>query len=458
MEKLIRFLAVFTAFTVLAFAEPFVPSGIFLTWQHDPTTTMTIDWHSIDGEDGEIELVKSEAQHQIPITIPVVAKVRTAVLEYRALGAGAWIKATGKSEPYPFVEERMQGLHRDGYSQPFAPQGRTIHRVELIGLKPDALYEFRFDAEGRVDRFRTLPKALTREVRIAMGGDVGYGVWTERMNRLAASYDPDFAVWGGDLAYDDGERQRLGRWYGFFDSLTKSFVTKDGRRIPVLLTTGNHETTGGYYASAKITALLKGPYVQDDATRRKIAPYFFSFFAFPGQPGYNVMDVGNYLSVVLLDSGHNNPQDGAQAAWLDQTLGARAKLPYVFPVYHVPAFPSLRSQTDPSVVGGRRNWVPLFEKHHLPVVFENHDHNYKRTYPIKDGKKDPQNGTVYLGDGSWGVLVSGVAEDAAEKRWYLEKAEPLNHFILARLTGAGAQFEAISLKGDTIDRYSVKPR
>ena len=87
-----------------------------------------------------------------------------------------------------------------------------------------------------------------------------------------------------------------------------------------------------------------------------------------------------------------------------------------------------------------------------------HDHNYKRTYPIKDGKKDPQNGTVYLGDGSWGVLVSGVAEDAAEKRWYLEKAEPLNHFILARLTGAGAQFEAISLKGDTIDRYSVKPR
>lgn len=235
-------------------------------------------------------------------------------------------------------------------------------------------------------------------------------------------------------------------------------MTKDGRRIPVLLTTGNHETTGGYYASAKITALLKGPYVQDDATRRKIAPYFFSFFAFPGQPGYNVMDVGNYLSVVLLDSGHNNPQDGAQAAWLDQTLGARAKVPYVFPVYHVPAFPSLRSQTDPSVVGGRRNWVPLFEKHHLPVVFENHDHNYKRTYPIKDGKKDPANGTVYLGDGSWGVLVSGVAEDAAEKRWYLERAEPLNHFILARLTGAGAQFEAISLKGDTIDRYSVKPR
>lgn len=63
IEKLIRFLAVFTAFTAFAFAEPFAPSGIFLTWQHDPTTTMTIDWHSIDGEDGEIELVKSEAQH-----------------------------------------------------------------------------------------------------------------------------------------------------------------------------------------------------------------------------------------------------------------------------------------------------------------------------------------------------------------------------------------------------------
>jgi hypothetical protein len=124
-------------------------------------------------------------------------------------------------------------------------------------------------------------------------------------------------------------------------------------------------------------------------------------------------------------------------------------------VYHVPAFPSFRALNDLSVLAGRKHWVPVFEKHQLPIVFENHDHNYKRTFPIQNGQKHPQ-GVVYLGDGSWGVLVTGIAKDG--DRWYLEKTEPVNHFILARLTGAGAQFEAISLKGDTIDRHSVKPR
>lgn len=454
---MIRHLVVLAALALTAAAEPFEPAGILLTWQRDPTTTMTIDWHSVDGEDGDIEIVPSIAQQKVPITIPVMARPRIAALDYRPAGQAAWIRSTGKSAPFPFVEERMNGMHRDGYSQPFPPQGRTIHRVELTSLQPDSLYEFRFDAGGKVHRFRTLPKTLTREVRIAMGGDVGYGVWTERMNRLAASYDPDFAVWGGDIAYADGERQRLGRWYGFFESLTRSFVAKDGRRIPVLIGIGNHEAVGGYFASAKVKEAIGGPYVQDDATRKKISPYFYSFFAFPGQPGYNVLDFGNYLSVILLDSGHSNPIEGAQTAWLDETLRARTQVPHVFPVYHVPAFPSLRSLADPSVTAARKNWVPIFEKYSLPVVFENHDHNFKRTYPIRNGQKDPAKGVVYLGDGAWGVLVSGLAKDRDE-RWYLEKAEPVNHFILARLNGPSAQFEAINLKGETIDRYTARQR
>ena len=454
---MIRFLTLWAAIAVAVAAETFEPSGILLTWQRDPTTTMTIDWHSVDGEDGDIDIVPSVAQHKVPITIPVVSRPRAAMLEYRQAGQTRWIRATGKSEPFPFVEERMSGMHRDGYSQPFPPQGRTIHRVELTGLLPDSRYEFRFDESGRAHRFRTLPKTLTREVRIAMGGDVGYGVWTERMNRVAASHDPDFAVWGGDIAYGDGERQRLGRWYGFFDSLTRSLVGKDGRRIPVVIGIGNHETFGGYYASAKVKEAIGGPYVQNDATRKKISPYFYSFFAFPGQPGYNALDFGDYLSLILLDSGHNNPIEGAQTAWLDETLRARAKVPHVFPVYHVPAFPSLRALNDPSVAGARKHWVPVFEKYNLPVVFENHDHNFKRTYPIRNEKKDPENGVVYLGDGAWGILVSGLAKDL-DQRWYLEKTEPVNHFILARLNGPSAQFEAINIKGETIDRYTARRR
>lgn len=86
------------------------------------------------------------------------------------------------------------------------------------------------------------------------------------------------------------------------------------------------------------------------------------------------------------------------------------------------------------------------------MVLENHDHNYKRSFPIRGGQR-ADDGVVYLGDGAWGVFVVGVP---SENRWFLEKAIPINHFILIRLDGADALFEAINLKGEVIDRYAAR--
>ena len=44
------------------------------------------------------------------------------------------------------------------------------------------------------------------------------------------------------------------------------------------------------------------------------------------------------------------------------------------------------------------------------VVFENHDHNFKRIHPIRDGRRDPD-GVNYPGAGAWGVFVVGIARD-----------------------------------------------
>ncbi|EPR65884.1 hypothetical protein ADICYQ_5029 [Cyclobacterium qasimii M12-11B] len=52
-------------------------------------------------------------------------------------------------------------------------------------------------------------------------------------------------------------------------------------------------------------------------------------------------------------------------------------------VYHVPAYPSARAFTGTTQTMIREHWVPLFEKSSIQLVFENHDHAYKRTYPIK---------------------------------------------------------------------------
>ena len=438
--------------SVVPGAEPFEPSGIVLTWQHDPTTTMTIDWHSIDGVG--LDLVdKRSPQHELPVVEPVPAGERPPILEYRELGDTQWKPARGRSLPFPFKEDRRGSLHRDGYSHSFPASGRTIHRVELTGLLPDHVHEIRFDPEGAIYRFRTMPKTLTREIRIAAGGDVGSGTWTETMNRIAASHEPDFVLWGGDLAYCDGAQARLGRWYEFFDSMKKSLVASDRRLIPVLVAPGNHEVQGGYVD--RVQAVAKKPYSRaDDETRQRVAPYFFSFFATPGQPGYGVIDFGDYLSIILLDSGHLNPIDGVQATWLNDVLAKRTSVPHVFPTYHVPGFPTFRPLNDPPGMGVRAHWVPLFEKYHLPVVFENHDHNFKRTVPIRN-MKEASDGVTYLGDGAWGVFVVGVAKD---ERWFLEKSMPINHFYLVKLNGRRAEFDAINLRGQVIDHFEPQSR
>src|SRR5687768_4994788 len=76
-------------------AEPFDPAGIVLTWQRDPTTTMTIDWHSIDGVG--VELVqKLSPGHKLPVTVPRPAAPRKSVLEFRRLGETSWQAQQGR--------------------------------------------------------------------------------------------------------------------------------------------------------------------------------------------------------------------------------------------------------------------------------------------------------------------------------------------------------------------------
>jgi len=434
------------------YSQRVIPKGIVLTWQNDPTSTMTIDWHVEKGRTGAIKLVEMEGHLGYPVLHPEAVHSPEPVLYYRPVGDDEWHVASGITRTFPFIEERIHAMHRDGYSHSTPAQIRVICRVELTGLDDDTLYEFRFDEEGEIHRFRTMPATMDREIRIAMGGDVKYGIWTERMNELAASFDPDFVVWGGDLAYGDGRQERLGRWYNFFTSMQESLIAEGNRRIPVLAGIGNHEVRGGYWDnSEKATGI---PYSQTDSVRTRIAPYYYNFFAFPGQPGYGLLDFGNYLTILLLDSGHTNPIEGEQTLWLEEALQSRGKVPHVFPVYHHPAYPTFRAKDGPAVVSIRNNWVPLFEKNNLPLAFENHDHNYKRTKPICNNEITPE-GITYLGDGSWGVTVTGLREDPDRDR-YMEKTAALNHFILVKLNGNEVETVAYDITGNEIDRYRTR--
>src|SRR5690625_4806392 len=185
-----------------------------------------------------------------------------------------------------------------------------------------------------VYHFRTMPTDLSEPLRFAAGGDTMHDRSSlEKTNRAIMAYEPEFIVWGGDLAYADGVNHS--KWHDWFAANLATLVTEDGKVTPVLLAIGNHEVKDFFW-------YRYADYEPTDAWRKQIAPFFYSVLASPGQPGYEVIDFGDYLSIFLLDSDHTNPIEGLQTEWLEQALVERQHVPHKFPVYHVPGYPSVR--------------------------------------------------------------------------------------------------------------------
>ena len=375
------------------------PIALFLTWQSDPLTTMIIDWHAEEEQDRE--------------------------LHFRRDDQTDWQETSAETIEFPY-------------------SNRTIYRVELTGLLPGTRYAFRFGEDSVEYAFRTMPENALEPVRFAVGGDTRHRQdWMEATNKQAQQLDVDFIVWGGDLAYADGREDRVYRWYEWFDAIKNTLITDDGRVIPVLVGIGNHEVRGGYYYN-------HDEYEQTDAWRENLAPYFYALFAWPGQPGYGVMDFGNYLSIVMGDTDHSNPVEGVQTEWWNTVLAERRHVPHVFPVYHVAAYPSVRSFDGGVQTRIREHWAPLFEEHGIQIVFENHDHTYKRTPPIRNGEIHEE-GIVYLGDGTWGVDPRNPYD--AEEVWYLAKTRSVHHLILVTIQGNHQHFAAVDSTGKIFDAY-----
>jgi len=267
------------------------------------------------------------------------------------------------------------------------------------------------------------------------------------MCRQGAARDPDFALLGGDIAYVNNEPKAFNRWFNFFRIWGETMVTRDGRIIPVVPAIGNHEVHGDTYD------------IRGGAPNRGVSPdralFFYTLFSFPGRPGYNVLDAGNYLSLIALDSFHTNPVPGPQTDWLRGVLANRRHVPFVVPFYHVPAYPSHRPFNGATSVAIRTNWVPLFDDAGVRFVFENHDHTYKVTHSLRAGQPHPD-GTRYLGDGAWAVNTRDV-KPAAEVP-YLERTHSRNHVFVVTLHPGRADFIAVDPNGEEFDRFSIATR
>ncbi len=363
-------------------------STLFLTWQRDPTTTMTVQWIGIPGLYPETTIYYWPAK---------MDRFRRSQLT--------------TSRQYP----------KSNYG---------IFRAELSGLAPGTDYCFTVGRQSPVFRFQTMPAKATDAISFISGGDCGVNSHTVSNNIQAARQDPMFAVIGGDLAYDNGSSMETS--LAFIRNYSKHMIGRNGRLIPMLACLGNHEVQGGY------------------GNKREKAPFFYAMFdgLYP-ERGFATLDFGDYLSLVMLDTGHTTPIEGEQTAWLDEVLQERSDHPNVFVVNHVPAYPSFRSAEGKNGTGAanRKHWVPLFEKYRVPVVLEHHDHTFKRTKPLIDGLGNG-NGVLYLGDGSWGQIRT---PQKPEKLSFLAKTSADYHLSLHRIQGEQRFHLALDENGRVMD-------
>ncbi len=380
------------------------PLAVYLTWRGDPTTTMVVQWLIEEGP---------------PDT----------TLHYCRVGGGEMRKVVGKSLSL-----------RGGVA--------SLQRVELTDLTPDSDYLF-FIGEAKTKSckgysFHTLPSVLTGPLRFAVGGDA-YGKYERfrKMNAAVASQNPCFVVLGGDIAYAHGGLS-LGRdwrrWRTFFITWAEQMKDQKGRMIPLVPVVGNHDVKGGLLGIA-------------DNPKRSL---FYDLFLFCEERGaYRVLNLGDYCSLFLLDSGHTHGVEGNQTKWLKEELEGLKAIPYKMAVYHVPAYPGLNNFDYHLSKRIRRAWVPLFEEGGVQAAFEHHNHVYKRTLRLREGKEDSA-GILYLGDGSWGTSLRRLPA-LSDQPWYIAKAKAVNMAFIVDLDASQCAIRAMDNTGRFFDEATLQP-
>lgn len=389
---------------------------VYLEWVDDPLESIVVNW--IDDAGGESSL------------------------DFRRVGSGSWSSEDGDSRSIPGASQR-------------------VYTVSLDDLSPGQAYEFRIEGDNEIYKFRTAPEDLDEPIRFIVGGDLldnenirndfeNAKKDFDKVSKHAAARDPYFAVLAGDLAHADGDEDYVYQWFDFFDLWHENMVTDDGFLIPIAASPGNHEVPNGYGDSP------------EDAI------YYFTFFRYPqnqwnSKVSYGKLDFSDYLSVITLDTDHTHRIPGTQTNWLNNTLRNRRDFRHIVPAYHVAGWPAFRTLVGIQENLVRDNWHNIFRNNDIRLVFEHHDHIYKRTKTIGDCEDEVRNelhceyggnardGVIYMGGGAWGAENSRESEN----RWYLDETVENNHnFVVVEITNNYRKSTAIGEDGEEIDSFT----
>ncbi len=310
----------------------------------------------------------------------------------------------------------------------------TMGEVALANLEPNTKYFYRVvctddqgrQLEGKPLTFMTAPGPNDAFSFTLVGDTQRNPVVTGKVAKLMWERRPNFVVHCGDVV-DDGASKA--QWTG---DLFKPCNDLFGR-VAVFPCIGNHEKDHAHY---------------------------YKYFALPKPEYYYQFTYGNADFFVLdTNTKRNLKPDGEQYKWLDKALAA-STAKWKFCYHHHPPYSSDDDDFGNSWKGSTtsgdvrvRGFVELYEKHKVDVVFNGHVHIYERTFPIRAGKVDQQNGVVYITTGGGGGRLENFAPTPA---FFKRQHRSDYHFCYATLHGGTFDLTAFDHEGRQFDQFTLR--
>lgn len=337
----------------------------------------------------------------------------------------------------------------------------SMHEVHVCGLTPGRTYYYQVgggtpEAWSATQSFTSVP--AEGKILVGVLGDARdqVDVWQLAQRRMR-DRAVNLQLTSGDLVAFGTQQSLYETWLGAIwkePADPNRFVTL-GQQMMVMLA-GNHE---------------------NEAAR------FYGAFAMPGEgtyaETYSSFNVGN-THFVMIDDQPIAALEGSEHGlailkWLEEDLARadanRAAVPFIVAVHHRGLYTTSVHALDGDVLVARKLLAPIYDKHHVDVVLNGHDHAFERTKPLVAGAdpagdpvvKPAGEGTVYVVNAGAGSTAYGVGIHPGafqEKSATFGKGTPYAGFYgVITLEGRKLVFESfgLTLSGTdpTIDTFEL---
>lgn len=295
-------------------------------------------------------------------------------------------------------------------------RGQTNRFARLTGLTPNTIYYFVIKDDNSVSprmSFKTLPDDPNIPVMFINGGDTRTGAAGFEFEthlcvpRRRAGFDlvakirPDFVSFSGDFIF--AENFLVGAnnlWADLWEDMQRMIGPEETKgRIPALVPVyGNHEENMDLY----------------------------NLFDIPNSSNYYAFSVNRLFRFYCLNS--DLDCDPTQVNWFHndlQNYTDNEHEPYwKFIQYHIPLAPHGQYSVLPSMIAC---WAELFAPYNVRLSMDGHAHTMKITHPIVPSSaagsdagyiQDDENGTVYIGEGTWGAPLRNLYVNTPEGMAY----------------------------------------